>query len=81
MQESTRDIHDELKEKDRAREASIKRVRLLIRVCGDGIRSLHRGDGEGVARAISDAEEHLNGIREALKDHPDWAKRTEGVGG
>jgi translin len=81
VQESTRDIHDELREKDRAREASIKRIRLLIRVCGDGIRSLHRGDGEGVARAISDAKDHLNGIREGLKDHPDLATSNSVIAG
>lgn len=81
MQESTRDIHVELREKDMAREASIKEIRLLIRACGDGIRSLHRGNGEGVARAISDSEEHLNNIREELKDHPDLAHSNSVVAG
>ena len=76
MQESTREIHDELREKDRAREASIKNVRLLIRVCGDGIRALHRDERERVVKAIEDAREHLSNIRGELKDHPDLPTPT-----
>ena len=42
--ESFEGLHDKLRGKDAAREASIKTLRLLIRICGDGIRSLHRGN-------------------------------------
>ena len=81
MQESTRRIHDELREKDRAREASIKNVRLLIRVCGDGIRALHREDRKKVAKAIKDAGKHLSDIHRELKDHPDLASSNSITGG
>lgn len=81
MQESTRKIHEELRKKDRAREASFKEVRLLIRTCGDGIRAIHREDREGVARAIEDAGVHLKNIREELRTHPDLASSNSVTGG
>lgn len=81
MQESTREIHEELRKKDRAREASIKEIRLLIRTCGDGIRSIHREDSDGVARAIDEAGMHLASIRETLGDHPDLASSNSVIAG
>ena len=64
-------LHDDLKAKDAAREASIRSLRLLIRTCGDGIRSLHRGDADGARRAKEEASRLVEKLKGDLSDHPD----------
>ncbi len=64
-------IREELDEKDQAREASIKKTRILIRTCGDGIRALHRGEGKKVEEAAGQAQSFVTEIRDDLRDHPD----------
>jgi translin len=64
-------LHQDLRAKDRAREASIKTLRLLIRVCGDGIRSLHRGEAEAAREARERARQLVDQLKEDLKEHAD----------
>ncbi len=64
-------IHQELRAKDKARETSIRTLRLLIRVCGDGIRSLHRGDVKGAREAREQARKFVGQLKDDLRDHPD----------
>ncbi len=64
-------LHEKLRAKDGAREASIKTLRLLIRTCGDGIRSLHRGDVGGAREARKRAGQLVDQLEEDLREHPD----------
>jgi translin len=64
-------IHGLLKEKDAAREISFKKVRQLIRTCGDGIRCLHRGDFSGAEKRAENARALMADTAEELSAHPD----------
>ncbi len=64
-------IHDMLKRKDLARETSIKKVRILIRTSGDGIRGYHRSDIKAAEKCVKEANQHLTDLFEELSDHPD----------
>ncbi len=64
-------IHEMLREKDQAREVSIKKLRLLIRTCGDGIRCLHRGDSQSADESVKAAQACLAEISQELGKHPD----------
>lgn len=66
-------IHEILREKDKAREESIRKVRSLIRTCGDGIRSLHRGEAERADQAAGEARGCVEELLALLQPHPDLA--------
>ncbi len=64
-------VHEVLRQKDKAREKSIRELRLLIRVCGDGIRALHRGDLEAAKERIEEGAQIAGQVAQDLKKHPD----------
>jgi len=64
-------IHEILRQKDKARESSIRQLRLLIRTCGDGIRALHRGDLRSAKQSIKEGARIADQVAEDLKKHPD----------
>jgi len=64
-------IQEMLRRKDQAREASIKKVRLLIRTCGDGIRSLHRDDMKAAEEKAAQAKAYVDEIFSDLGRYPD----------
>jgi len=64
-------IHRMLKRKDQAREASIKKVRLIIRESGDGIRRYHRRDYDAAEKSVKAARQHLIDLFDDLEQHPD----------
>ena len=64
-------IHEELRKKDEARESSIRKLRQVIRLCGDGIRSMHRGDGAKARECASSAKVLIDQVSEELSDHPE----------
>ncbi len=60
-----------LKQKDQARETSIKRTRALIRACGEGIRHLHRGKRQEAEERARIAGQIAAELRGDLETHPD----------
>ena len=72
-------LHEELRKKDEARENSIRKLRQLIRLCGDGIRAMHRGDPSRARECASSAKTLVGQISKNLKEHPEllYSKSVE----
>jgi len=71
LAESAERIHEILRQKDAARESSIRKLRLLIRTCGDGIKALHRGELSSAEQRIKEAGLITNEVARELGDYPD----------
>lgn len=64
-------LRTELDSKTSAREQGLAGSRNAIRACGNAIRAMHRNDLEAATSLLADAQDNLDGSREALRDHPD----------
>ncbi|NJE46542.1 haloacid dehalogenase [Thermococcus sp. GR7] len=64
-------IREVLDEKDSLRENALRITREIVRLSGDTIKALHRGDAKTAEEKLNMAREKVNYLREKLKDHPD----------
>jgi translin len=64
-------IRARLDAKTSAREAGLAGSRNAIRSCGNAIRAMHRYEFDVAKDLLKEAQEHLDGARSALADHPD----------
>ncbi|HUI39489.1 MAG TPA: translin family protein [Methanothrix sp.] len=67
----TQSMLERFDSKDRAREASLRLSRDVIRLCSSSIRSVHRGELEEAQRLMNEAAAGLEKIRSILADHQD----------
>ncbi|WP_297506617.1 haloacid dehalogenase [Thermococcus sp.] len=71
IEEIVEAIRAELDEKDSLREEALKLTREIIRLSGDTIKALHRGEVEKAEERFRNAGERVKELREKLKEHPD----------
>lgn len=64
-------IREVLDEKDALREEALKLTREIIRLSGDTVKALHRGEIEKARERLKTARQKVDELREKLKDHPD----------
>lgn len=65
------EIRAVLDEKDALREEALKLTREIVRLGGDTIKALHRGEIEKAEERLKLAREKVAQLRERLADHPD----------
>jgi len=65
------EIREILDEKDALREKALSMTREIVRLSGDAIKALHRGDFKLARSRISKAEEKVKSLKELVKDHQD----------
>lgn len=65
------EIREILDEKDVLREKALSMTREIVRLSGDAIKALHRGDLKVAGSRINRAEEKVKSLRGLLKDHQD----------
>ncbi len=71
LKEIIEEIREVLDEKDSLREDALKLTREIVRLSGDTVKALHRGDAEKARERLKTAGQKVNELREKLKDHPD----------
>ncbi len=60
-----------LDEKDVLREEALRLTREVIRLSGDAVKAVHRGDFESARKQLDEAREIVKKLREKLARHPD----------
>jgi translin len=65
------EIVTDLDAANQARETALGQCRLVIRLCGSAIRSVHRRDARAADATIAEAEQALRAAQAALEPHPD----------
>lgn len=72
IEEIVETIREELDEKDLLREEALRITREIVRLSGDTVKAIHRGDIPPTARArFEEVEKKVEELKEKLKDHPD----------
>ncbi|BAW31803.1 MAG: haloacid dehalogenase [Methanobacteriales archaeon] len=71
MEKIISEIKRVLDEKDELREKALKITKEIIRLCGDCVRALHRGDSDMAAEKLDRAGELVDELGMMLKGHPD----------
>ena len=71
LKEIIREIREVLDEKDALREEALRLTREIVRLSGDAIKALHRGEKEKAAERLDLARDKVTTLREKLRDHPD----------
>ncbi|WP_297500117.1 haloacid dehalogenase [Thermococcus sp.] len=71
IEEIVEAIRAELDEKDSLREEALKLTREIVRLSGDTIKALHRGEIESAEERFRSAGEKVKELWEKLKYHPD----------
>ncbi len=71
LSEIMEDIRKVLDEKDLLREEALKITREIVRLSGDSIKALHRGEIKLAQGRIEKAKEKIKGLNEKLQAHPD----------
>jgi len=64
-------IRRTLDEKDALREEALKVTRGIVRLSGDTVKALHRGDLSPARNRWGEARDRVEKLRNMLKDHPD----------
>ncbi len=64
-------IRKVLDEKDSLREEALKVTREIVRLSGDAVKAIHRGELNLAEERLSEAGRRVNLLRETLKNHPD----------
>lgn len=65
------DIRVVLDEKDTLREEALRLTREIVRLSGDAVKALHRGDVESAEKRLQNAGEKVSELKEKLRFHPD----------
>ncbi len=65
------EIKGVLDEKDALREEALKLTREIIRLSGDTVKAVHRGDFEHAQKRLDDTGKMVRELREKLASHPD----------
>ena len=71
MSEVIIQIREVLDEKDALREEALKITRDIVRLSGDAIKALHRGDFALAEERLNKAQELVKHLKEMLKNHQD----------
>ncbi|ASJ04475.1 translin family protein [Thermococcus barossii] len=71
MKEIIEEIRTVLDEKDVLREEALRLTREIVRLSGDAIKALHRGEPEKAFDRLKLAGERVTELREKLSGHPD----------
>ena len=71
LSEIIEEIRKVLDEKDMLREEALKITREIVRLSGDSIKALHRGDVELAHGRIEEAGKRIEELNEKLTAHPD----------
>ncbi len=71
LKEIIAEIREVLDEKDSLREEALKLTREIVRLSGDTVKALHRGDAEKARERLKTARQKVDELGEKLKDHPD----------
>jgi translin len=69
LEKTVSKIEEELDEKDEIREVALKSSRAIVRLSGELLKGLHRG--ERVANALGDLKDEVSRLSSLLSDHPD----------
>ncbi|AMM53868.1 haloacid dehalogenase [Pyrococcus kukulkanii] len=64
-------IKEELDKKDSLREDALQITREIVRLSGDSIKAMHRGELKVARERLIKAKELVSILKEKLKDHPD----------
>lgn len=64
-------IRRELDEKDALREEALRITREIVRLSGDTVKAVHRGDLPTGEMRFAEAEKRVRKLKERLNDHPD----------
>ncbi|ASJ03230.1 haloacid dehalogenase [Thermococcus profundus] len=64
-------IRRELDEKDALREEALRITREIVRLSGDTVKAIHRGDIPTARARFAEAEERVRKLKEKLRNHPD----------
>ncbi|NJE26825.1 haloacid dehalogenase [Thermococcus sp. MV5] len=71
ISEVIREIREVLDRKDEVREKTLKLTREIVRLSGDSIKALHRGEFKIAEERLKRVEKLVNELREMLKEHRD----------
>jgi translin len=71
LKEIIAEIRDVLDEKDSLREEALRLTREIVRLSGDTIKALHRGETEKAEERLKLVGEKVRELGEKLKKHPD----------
>ncbi len=71
LKEIVEEIREVLDEKDGLREEALKLTREIVRLSGDAIKALHRGELGGAEERLKLAREKVSELREKLLSHQD----------
>ncbi|NJE01050.1 haloacid dehalogenase [Thermococcus sp. JdF3] len=71
LKEIIAEIREVLDEKDSLREEALRLTREIVRMSGDTIKALHRGEVEEAEKRLRLVREKVEELRRKLKDHPD----------
>lgn len=69
LEKTVSKIEEELDEKDEIREVALKSSRAIVRLSGELLKGLHRG--ERVANDLGDLKDEVSRLSSLLSDHPD----------
>lgn len=71
LREIIREIREVLDEKDGIREEALKLTREIVRLSGDTIKALHRGEVEKAGERLKAVRGRVDELRGKLENHPD----------
>ncbi len=71
IEEIIEEIRAVLDEKDALREEALKLTREIVRLSGDTVKAVHRGDFESAQKRLDEAGKRVGELREKLARHPD----------
>ncbi|AMQ17766.1 translin family protein [Thermococcus peptonophilus] len=71
IEEIVETIREELDEKDLLREEALRITREIVRLSGDTVKAIHRGDIPTARARFEEVEKKVEELKEKLKDHPD----------
>ncbi len=60
-----------LDEKDKVREEALRTTREIIRLCGEAVRRMHRGEFDEAFKNVTDASRKMRDLEQILSSHKD----------